>query len=194
MPSERHTHHVLYHCDLLASAEHVSLLTVGDDRLAIEGRCVMPLGDVPCDIGYRMGIDLAIETIHLEATIHANGHRREVAIDADHGAWSLDGKPDEKLAGCSHVDLGWTPITNTVAMRAIGLDLPVGESATITSARFRFPELRFDPEQQTYTRESEATWRYQGGPFEYLLTVEPETGIVTEYGDDLWKSVAGTRS
>jgi uncharacterized protein len=190
--SERHTHHVLWHCDLLASAEHVSLLTVGDDRMAVEGRCVMPLGDVPCDIGYRMGIDLGIETIHLEATIHANGHKRELVVDADHGAWSIDGKADEKLAECTHIDLGWTPITNTVAIRSF--DLEVGESATITSARFRFPELRFEAEDQTYTREAEDTWRYEGGPFEYLLTVDAETGIVTKYGDDLWESVAGTRT
>lgn len=192
MTSERHTHHVLWHCDLLASAEHVSLLTVGDDRMAVEGRCVMPLGDVPCDIGYRMGIDLGIETAHLEATIHANGHKREVVVDVDHGAWSVDGTADEKLAGCTHLDLGWTPITNTVAIRSF--DLEVGEATTITSARFRFPELRFEPEEQTYTRESEDTWRYQAGPFEYLLTVDAETGIVTKYGDDLWESVAGTRS
>jgi hypothetical protein len=192
VPSERHTHHVLYHCDLLASSEHVSLLTVGDDRMALEGRCVLPLGDVPCDIEYRMGVDLTIETVHLEATIHANGHRREVVIDADHGAWSIDGTADEKLAGCSYLDLGWTPVTNTVAIRNLGLD--VGESADITAAWFRFPELRLETDVQTYTREEEGIWRYQAGEFDFLLEVDAETGIVTKYGEDLWESVAGTRT
>ena len=97
-----------------------------------------------------------------------------------------------KLAGCTDLDLGWTPVTNGVAIRGLGLE--VGESAEIRAAWFRFPELRFDPDLQRYTRESETTWRYQAGEYEFLLEADPVTGIVTRYGEDLWQSVVATTS
>ena len=190
--SDRHQHHVLWHCGLLASSEHASILTVGDDRTAVEGRVVLPLGDVPCDITYRLGVDAGIETIHMEATVHAAGHRRQVVVDAVERVWTVDGEVDEALEGCTDIDLGWSPITNTIPMRRLGLD--VGESAEITAAWFRFPELELEPNRQRYTRKAENLWRYQAGDFDFELVVDPESGLITKYGDDLWEAVAGKRT
>ena len=190
--SERQQHHVLWHSAVVASTEHASILTVGDDRTAVESRIVLPLGDVPCDIEYRMGVDTTTDTVHLEATIHANGHRREVVIDAKAGVWTIDGSIDEKLAGCTDLDLGWTPVTNGIAIRALGLE--VGETAELNAAWFRFPELRLEPDGQRYTRETADRWRYQASGFDFLLQADPVTGIVTRYGEDLWQSVVATTS
>jgi uncharacterized protein len=75
------------------------------------------------------------------------------------GHWMRDGALVPELAGALDVDLGFTPATNTLPIRRLAL--AVGESAPVRSAWLRFPELRLEPLEQTYTRESEQTFRYQ---------------------------------
>ncbi len=70
-----------------------------------------------------------------------------------------DGVLAPELAGALDVDLGFTPATNTLPIRRLAL--AVGESAPVRSAWLRFPEFRLEPLEQTYTRESEQTFRYR---------------------------------
>ena len=98
----------------------------------------------------------------------ANGSPIRFALAADGaGGWARDGLPLPELAGALDVDLGFTPLTNTLPIRRLAL--AVGESAPVRSAWLRFPELRLEPLQQTYTREAELTFRYHamvdGDPF-----------------------------
>lgn len=82
------------------------------------------------------------------------------ALAADgEGNWTRDGAPVPDLEGALDVDLGFTPATNTLPIRRLGL--AVGESAPLRGAWLRFPELRLEPLEQTYTREAELTFRYR---------------------------------
>jgi hypothetical protein len=104
------------------------------------------------------------------------------------GHWTRDGVPVPEFAGALDIDLGFTPATNTLPIRR--LTLAVGETAPVRSAWLRFPELRIEPLEQTYTRETERSFRYRaqvdGEPFTARLDTD-EFGRVLCY-EGLWKA------
>ncbi len=95
------------------------------------------------------------------------------------------------LRGCLDVDLSWSPSTNTLPIRRLGLE--VGQaSAALTAAWVRFPDLALIPLEQEYRRLSDRRYRYtsRGGAFTAEIDVD-EHGLVVNYGD-FWKRVAGS--
>jgi hypothetical protein len=106
------------------------------------------------------------------------------------GQWTCDAAPLPDLSGALDVDLGFTPATNTLPIRRLAL--AVGESAPVRSAWLRFPELRLEPLEQTYTREAEQTFRYRavvdGDPFVARLDTDV-FGRVVRY-EGLWEMEA----
>jgi hypothetical protein len=91
------------------------------------------------------------------------------------------------LAGALDVDLGFTPATNTLPIRRLAL--AVGAGAAVRSAWLRFPELRLEPLEQTYTREAEHVFLYRalvdGEPFSARLDTDA-FGRVVRY-EGLWE-------
>lgn len=119
----------------------------------------------------------------------ASGRTIRFALVADGaGAWSRDGEPMPSLAGALDVDLGFTPATNTLPIRRLAL--AVGETRPVRSAWLRFPELRLEPLEQTYTREAECVFRYHamvdGEPFVARLDTD-SFGRVLRY-EGLWEA------
>ena len=84
------------------------------------------------------------------------------------------------LKGCTDVDLGCSPSTNTLPIRR--LRLGVGASQKIQAAWLRFPDFTIVKAAQTYTRLDEFTYRYASGTFEAELTVDDD-GLVAAYAD-----------
>jgi hypothetical protein len=82
------------------------------------------------------------------------------------------------LKGCSDVDLGCSPSTNTLPIRR--LHIGIGAAHTIQAAWVHFPDLTVQKVAQTYARLDELTYRYASGQFEAELTVD-EDGLVTGY-------------
>ena len=180
--------YVVWHCAGLASSEYASL-TRQDNGHRLEGLTVMPLEDCPCHIEYAVAIDAAWSPHFVTAiiTTPTQIRTRYLEREAD-GHWRLDGHAAVYLDGCTDVDLGWTPATNTVPIRR--LDLAVGETETISAAWIRFPELDVVKSQQRYTRLGDDCWRYQSGRYDFALTTDVASGLVLAYGDDLWRAVA----
>lgn len=83
---------------------------------------------------------------------------------------------------------GWTPATNTVPIRRLGLE--VGETGRIAAAWVRFPELDVVASEQWYRRLAIDRWQYTSGEYDYQLVIDPATGLVLSYGDDLWQAAA----
>jgi len=118
----------------------------------------------------------------------ASGAAVRFALEADGaGHWKRDGSSLPELLGALDVDLGFTPATNTLPIRR--LTLAVGDSAPVQSAWLRFPELRLEPLEQTYTREAEHTFHYRalvdGEPFTARLDTD-QFGRVVRY-EGLWE-------
>ena len=156
--------------------------------------------------GWRLSGELNVEEVGLVARLRyviecdpewrtrsalvegdAGGASIRFSLAADGaGQWTRDAAPLPNLTGALDVDLGFTPATNTLPIRRLAL--AVGESAPVRSAWLRFPELRLEPLEQTYTREAEQTFRYRalvdGEPFVARLDTDM-FGRVVRY-EGLW--------
>ena len=119
------------------------------------------------------------------------GHSDRGAIEANVvrsavGGWTLNGTPVPAVAGCTDIDLAFTPATNLLSLRR--LDLAVGQEAVVVASWLTFPEFSLIPLRQRYRRTSQTTYDYSAPdlPFAGILTVSPE-GFVLDYAG-LWRA------
>jgi len=188
MTSDPLANSILWHCSLLASSEHASLIEGEDDR-QLRGLAVLPLEGEPCHIDYDVVCDAGWMPRSCYVSVTLSTQVRTIELRSDRvGHWEVNGNAARHLNGCSDVDLGWTPATNTVPIRR--LDLGVGDTANIVAAWVRFPELDVVASQQQYTRIASDRWRYRSGDFDFELVTDAASGLVLAYGDDLWRAAA----
>jgi uncharacterized protein len=100
------------------------------------------------------------------------------------GQWQLNGRPIDGVAGCSDIDLNFSPSTNLLPIRR--LNLAVGATARVRAAWLRFPSFALEPLEQSYTRLDERLYRYEsaGGRFVADVTID-DAGLVIDYGS-IW--------
>ncbi len=162
-------------------AEEQCTVTVRDSGLSLVGTVLAAEAGVPVRIEYRVLTDAVGMTTAVHVRDLRGFEQRTLDLVRDRkGAWTQRGTPARALRGCSDVDLGCSPSTNTLPIRR--LRLGVGAAQTIQAAWVRFPELTVEKAPQTYTRLDEFTYRYASGTFEAELTVDDE-GIVTDYAE-----------
>ena len=140
----------------------------------------------PIELRYAVTVDPAWATTSVEVLVAQGGsHARELA--ELRGMWSGTERPPE-YSDCVDVDLSFTPATNTLPIRRLGL--AIGEDAEIHVAWLRWPELTVQRVLQRYTRLAEHRYRYTQDEFEAELTVDRQ-GLVLEY-EGLWRTIATT--
>jgi uncharacterized protein len=166
--------------DEVLADEHCTLAVRGGG-LSLIGTVLGSEEGVPIRIEYRVLADGA----GLTSAVHVRDLRgfdqRTLTVErSTKGVWTVDGVPAKVLKGCTDIDLGCSPSTNTLPIRR--LRLGVGASSTIQAAWVRFPALEVVKAAQTYTRLDEFTYRYASGDFAAELTVD-EDGLVAQYGD-----------
>lgn len=138
----------------------------------------------PIELSYLVTVDSAWATRDVEVLVAIAGeHPRELTELG--GPWSGTKRPLE-FRDCVDIDLSFTPATNTLPIRRLGLD--VGEEAEIYVAWLVWPELSVRRVRQRYTRLAEDRYRYTQEDFEAELTVD-EQGLVLEY-EGLWRAIA----
>jgi len=166
--------------DEVATDEHCTL-TLRDGGLSLVGTVLGAEGGLPVRIEYRVLAGGAGLTTAAHVRDLRGFEARTIALERDpKGNWSVDGEVMRALKGCTDVDLGCSPSTNTLPIRR--LRLAVGASRTIQAAWIRFPELTIVKAAQTYARLDEFTYRYSSGTFEAELTVDDD-GLVTAYAE-----------
>jgi uncharacterized protein len=104
----------------------------------------------------------------------------KVEVAADAGRWRLNGADCPAVAGCVDLDLNFSPSTNLLPIRRLGL--AVGAEATVRAAWLRFPSFALEPLDQLYRRTGGGTYRYESarGAFVADLRVDA-AGFVTDY-------------
>lgn len=165
--------------------ERFELLRAGD-AWSLRGTLVVLDGREPCEASYEVVCDAAWRTRRADVRIRDAAGERALAVAADAGRWTVNGREDPALQGCLDVDLGWTPSTNTLPIRRLGLAVGAA-SGPVTAAWVRFPELAVEPLPQAYVRLSERTYRYEssGGAFVARLEVDGD-GLVVDY-EGIWR-------
>ncbi len=164
--------------DEIQADEHCTL-TTGDDGLSLVGTVLGAEGRRPTRVDYEVMTDAHGFTTRVQVRQLVGFDARTIVLRRDEGGtWSLDGSRASKLEGCTDVDLGCSPSTNTLPIRR--LELALGATATIRAAWVRFPALEVVRAEQAYTRVAEDTYHYASGVFEADLTVDGE-GLVVDY-------------
>jgi uncharacterized protein len=166
--------------DEVETDEHCTL-TLRDSGLSLVGTVLGSEAGQPVRIEYRVLADRAGLTTAAHVRDLRGFETRTVALERSaKGAWTVNGAAIRGLKGCTDVDLGCSPSTNTLAIRR--LRLAIGASQTIQAAWVRFPELDVVKAAQTYARLDEFTYRYASGTFEAELSVDDD-GLVTSYAE-----------
>jgi hypothetical protein len=166
--------------DEVETDEHCTL-TIRDAGLALVGTVLGADGGIPVRIEYRVLADADGMTTAAHVRDLRGFDTRTIALGRDgKGNWTVDGSPARALKGCTDVDLGCSPSTNTLPIRR--LRLGIGASRKIQAAWVRFPEFTVVKAAQTYTRLDEFTYRYSSGDFGAELTVDDD-GLVAGYAD-----------
>ncbi len=163
--------------------DELCTLAVRDNGLSLVGTIIGSELGLPVRIEYRVLADRAGVTTAAHVRDLRGFDTRTITVERDaKGAWTVDGTPAKELRGCTDIDLGCSPSTNTLPVRR--LRLGIGKAETIKAAWLRFPELSLVKASQTYRRLDEFTYRYSSGTFEAELTVDDD-GLVTDYA--VWR-------
>ena len=155
----------------------------------LSGMAVFHEGE-PTGLAYSVRCDASWRPLEAEV----RGWRGPEAIDLhlcrDAGdGWTRNGVPRPAVAGCVDLDLAFTPATNLLHIRRLGLQ--VGQEAELRSAWLMWPETRLEPLVQRYRRRGPAEYDYEadvpdGAPFRALLRVDRD-GWVLDY-PGLWRA------
>ena len=168
-------------------------LTDAADGWRLSGVVLVAHDGRPCRLDYDIFCDASWATRRAHVSGHVDGAPVDVAVTRGlDGTWSVNGSSLPELEGCVDIDLGFSPSTNLLPIRR--LNLAAGQAAAVRAAWVRFPELRLEVLEQTYTRTGKETYRYEsaGGAFTRELSVDP-VGFVLDY-PGLWRAEAPTRN
>ncbi len=170
-------------------------LAMLDDHagLAAEG-VVVAGGKVPHTCRYRLTTDQGWASSRLEVVAEGAGWRRTVRLERGPERWrvttgeqgeldrSMPGIDDvDRLADAVDVDLGGSPLTNTLPVRRLGLlGAPVGTAHRLLVAWVLVPTLEVVAAEQTYTALGGGLVRYRSGTFSADLALDAD-GYVTHY-------------
>jgi hypothetical protein len=164
--------------DEIETDEHATL-TIRDTGLSFVGTVLGAESGVPIRIEYRVMTSGSGMTTAVHVRDLRGFDQRVLTVERSaKGVWSVNGTIDPTLKGCTDIDLGCSPSTNTLPIRR--LRLGVGNSQTIQAAWVRFPELTVTKSGQTYARLDEFTYRYESGTFSAELLVD-DYGVVASY-------------
>ena len=148
----------------------------------LTGTAVFADAGVPCRVEYQITCDAAWQTLAAQLSGWIGPRRMVCAISADaRRRWRLDGQACPEVEGCVDLDLSFSPATNLLPIRRLGL--VTGGEASVRAAWLRFPDLRLEPLAQHYRRLAAERYGYEAGApgaaFRAELRVAP-SGFVLE--------------
>lgn len=169
----------------------------GHDRCALEpdalghrlaGTALVAVEGDSYDITYTVITDAHWRTRVVAARVQGPGRDRRLSMKSDGaGNWTVGEQGLPELEGCLDVDLAFTPATNTLPIRRLGMD--VGGLADIEVAYVDFPGDAIEKENQRYERVDERVYRYAVGEGNLDLTVDDD-GLVIDFPGH-WIAIAG---
>ena len=136
-------------------------------------------GRKPCHLAYTVNADAAWRTRNAHVLGYVGTTAVDLRIRRERGdQWRVGGERVAAVAGCPDLDLGFTPATNLLAIRRLGLR--IGDRADAPAAYLQVPQLRVVRLAQTYARVSRTGYDYASPDAGYRgrLRVDRFGGIV----------------
>ncbi len=134
-----------------------------------------------CRLDYLVVCDASWQTFSGKVAGWVGNETIEIELAVDSARrWQLNGTECREVAGCIDLDLNFSPSTNLLPIRRLGL--AIGQEAKVRAAWLRFPGFTLELLEQLYRRIDATTYRYEsaGGKFVADLQVNP-AGFVTLY-------------
>ncbi|MFP5246460.1 MAG: putative glycolipid-binding domain-containing protein [Thermoanaerobaculia bacterium] len=144
----------------------------------LEGAAAFAQDGVPAQLRYAIACDRDWVTQRAVVTGWVGERKIDCDIVAANGVWTLNGVVVDAVRDCIDVDLNFSPSTNVLPIRRLGLS--VGQSSTVRAAWLRFPSFNLELLEQTYTRTAVDTYVYSSGSFTAELQLDAN-GFVREY-------------
>lgn len=160
-----------------------------DTGYLVSGTALYQHGAAPACFAYEVscGSDWSSRTARVRGWVGSRDIDFTVSRSAA-GAWSVEGEVIAGVDGLLDIDLGFTPATNTNAIKRLGL--AVGAEAETTAVWLDVDAWRFKPLRQVYRRLSETTYAYNSPSHGYSARLETDDfGIVRVY-PDLWTAIS----
>lgn len=160
-----------------------------DNEWGLEGTAVFAHEGRACRLSYLIACDSSWNTLNGKVSGWVGNKLVSIELLVDENLrWQMNGVSQPQVDGCVDLDLNFSPSTNLLPIRRLGLE--VGQSAEVKAAWLRFPSLELEPFAQVYTRLGEFKYRYSSrdGEFVAELTVN-EVGFPTVY-PGLWEAEA----
>jgi len=180
-------------------------LALVDDRRGLHARGVATAIDpIPYVCRYELVTDETWATAHMDVSVEGAGWLRTLRLERAAGRWRTvtgeQGDLDRALVNAGHgpasqpgtedpdrlheaidVDLGGSPLTNTLPIRRLALSSePAGTTHRLTMAWVLLPSLEVLPSVQTYRVLDESTVRFDDDDFSADLSIDKE-GYVVRY-------------
>ncbi len=157
-----------------------------DNEWRLHGTAVFRYDNIACGLNYQIACDSRWQTqsARVDGRVGNIPVQSNIVVTPDR-RWILNGRECPQVEGSIDVDLNFSPSTNLLPIRRLGLS--IGEEKEVRAAWLRFPSFELEALTQLYRRVNENTYRYEsaGGKFVRDLTVN-EDGLVTNY-PDFWQ-------
>jgi hypothetical protein len=159
------------------------------DEWIFRGTILTLVHDAAAEARYEIRCDHSFRTKAANISVRDAAGERKLQIMVERGQWYENGIENQTVAGAIDIDLGWSPSTNTLPIKRVGLE--IGQtSGEFNAAWVRFPELTLQPLPQEYLRLEDRKYRYssRGGAFVAELLVD-EHDLVLDY-EGFWQRAA----
>jgi len=156
-----------------------------DSGWHLAGVAVFAYDQQPCRLDYSVACDRYWRTCASSLSGWVGDRPVDMTMRRDaSGRWWRKGSEDSGIEGCVDLDLNFTPSTNLLPIRRLGLR--IGQEAQVTAAWLRFPEFTLEPLAQLYRRTGITTYHYECAGEQFVAELEVnESGFVTHY-PDIW--------
>ena len=162
-----------------------------DGKWQLEGTAVFSHEQQPCQLAYQITCDKTWHTLYayVKGWLGPTTIAIQIKTDTDK-RWWLNDTEQPQVEGCTDIDLNFSPSTNLLPIRRLGLG--IGEAADVKAAWLRFPSFQLEPLSQEYRRLGEDTYRYESAGVQFVaeLKVHP-SGFVMDY-PNLWQAEASS--
>lgn len=155
------------------------------DGWAIEGAAVFEHDGNAANLAYGLICDQYWTSLKASVSGWIGNRNIHFLIERErHEFWRINGKINESLAGLKDIDLGFTPASNTNAIRR--LNLSEGDEAKSMAVWLDTEDWTIKPLPQTYRRIGKNAYDYVSPQHNYraVLLVD-DYGAVIEY-PELW--------
>jgi uncharacterized protein len=156
----------------------------------LEGVALFEHERLPCNLRYIVSCDEEWLTKGAQVVGWVGSRVVDVRIIADTAqqVWRLNDQICADVAGSLDVDLNFSPSTNLLPIRRLGL--AVGQRAEVRAAWLRFPSFTLEPLVQSYARTNEHTYVYESGGGSFVAQLQvADVGWPIAY-ENLWSSEA----